>query len=302
MNRILLVGTVRNVSGTLRAEVMEKKRLFENFGKVNVYLVESDSSDQTRDVLVQLTQADPTIQFCTLGDIGDRIPDRIERLRNCRNAYVDYIRRFPKNTWKFVVVLDWDGMNSRLSFDGIQNTFLRRSEWDACFPVQSHGYYDLLALREKIWMPQNPLQLIRQEISSLGLDAKDVSPVKKLFNEYKKDRIRKRQLYEKMKVFHRQDELIEVESAFGGMGVYRSEIFQEINYDKFENDEECEHVDFNKRALSFGYRIRINPGMINSGWNSYNVNRYFVVRLYRRFGLRLNLFLYLRRMKNRQSQ
>lgn len=302
MNGILLVGTVRNVSATLRAEVMQKKRLFENLGKVNVYLVESDSSDQTREILAQLTQADPTIQFCTLGDISQTIPDRIERLRNCRNAYVDYIRKFPKDTWEFVVVLDWDGMNSRLSLDGIQNTLLRSNEWDACFPVQSHGYYDLLALREKIWMPQNPLQLIRQEISSLDLDARDVSLIKKLFNEYRKDRIRKRQLYEKMKVFHHQRELIEVESAFGGMGIYRSEIFQEVNYDKYEKDEGCEHVDFNKRALSFGYRIRINPAMINSGWNSYNVNRYFLVRIYRRFGLRLSLFLYIQRMKNRQSQ
>jgi hypothetical protein len=193
-------------------------------------------------------------------------------------------------------------MNSRLTLDGIQNTFSRSSEWDACFPIQSHGYYDLLALREKTWMPENPFRIIREEILSLGLDTKDVGLFRKLINEYKKDRIRKRELYAKMKVFRRQRELIEVESAFGGMGVYQSEIFQKVNYDKFDNHERCEHVDFNRRALSFGYRIRINPAMINSGWNSYNVNRYFFVRIYRRFGLKLNFFNSIRRMNNRLGQ
>lgn len=299
MNRILLVGTVRNVAANLRTEVIEKKRLFENIAPVDVYLVESDSSDKTREILAKLTLSDPTIQFSTLGNISNQIPDRIERLRFCRNVYVNYIREFPSDTWKYVVVLDWDGMNSRLALDGLQDTFSRSHEWDACFPIQSHGYYDLLALRENTWMPENPFQKIRQEIISLNLDPEGESLFRRLLYEYKKDRIRKRELYAKMKVFRGQRALIKVDSAFGGMGIYRSEIFQRVNYDKFENTEECEHVDFNKKALSFGYRIRINPAMINSGWNSYNVNRYLLLRIYRRFGLKFNFFIRMRKIKNR---
>lgn len=302
MNRILLVGTVRNVASTLEAEVTEKKWLFENLAPVDVYLVESDSSDQTREILTRLNHEDPTIKFCTLGNLANQIPDRIERLRTCRNVYVNYIREFPSDTWKYVVVLDWDGMNSRLSLGGIQDTFSKSMEWDACFPIQSHGYYDLLALREKTWMPENPLLKIRDEILSLDLDTKTKSLKRKLLNEFKKDRIRKRELYAKMKVIRRQHEMIKVESAFGGMGIYRSEIFQKVNYDKFKDDEGCEHVDLNKKAISHGYRLLINPLMINSGWNSYNVNRYVIVRIYRRFGLRLNLFIRIRNIKFQLGQ
>lgn len=302
MKRILLVGLVRNVAKTLRTEVLEKKRLFENLAPVDVYLVESDSIDGTQEILEQLSVEDSNIEYRCLGNLAIYIPNRIERLRFCRNVYVNYVRKFPVNTWEYVVVLDWDGINSRLSLEGIQDAFSKKRDWDACFPVQSRGYYDLLALREKTWMPVNPFLKIRDDISLLKLHAKTDALIFKILREYKIERIRKRELYDKMKIFRRQSELINVESAFGGMGIYQSEIFHSVNYDVFGYQEECEHVDFHKRAISQGYRLCINPKMINSGWNSYNINRFLFIRLYRKLGLRLNFFALIYKLKNRYNQ
>jgi hypothetical protein len=54
-------------------------------------------------------------------------------------------------------------------------------------------------------------------------------------------------------------------------------IFHEANYGEIESVEGCEHVDLNLAASHLGYRLVLNTTFVNSHWNSYNLNRLFLV-------------------------
>jgi hypothetical protein len=80
---------------------------------------------------------------------------------------------------------------------------------------------------------------------------------------------------------------IPVQSAFGGIAIYKTKIFFDSDYGSSDSTEGCEHVDFNLKASMLGYRLVINPAFVNSHWNSYNLNRLYIVRLYRKLGISL---------------
>ena len=72
----------------------------------------------------------------------------------------------------------------------------------------------------------------------------------------------------------KDSEWIEVNSAFGGIGIYKYEDIKNNFYDltpsKSEYEYECEHVNFNNRIIENGGRLFINPGFINSKYNEHN--------------------------------
>jgi hypothetical protein len=76
---------------------------------------------------------------------------------------------------------------------------------------------------------------------------------------------------------------IEVNSGFGGLGIYRADIFMKFDYSLNSEDApyESEHVALSNRIVQSGGRIFINPRLINNFFNTYNINRYFVIRQFR---------------------
>ena len=51
---ILVVGTIKNGERTLQSEIKKCLKALSNFDRVNFYLVESDSSDKTLQILNEL--------------------------------------------------------------------------------------------------------------------------------------------------------------------------------------------------------------------------------------------------------
>ena len=81
MNKILLVGTVSNVSKTLSKEVRIVSRALSDLELVGIFLVESDSKDLTLEVLSNLSKEISGFDYLSLGDLRNTIPDRISRIR-----------------------------------------------------------------------------------------------------------------------------------------------------------------------------------------------------------------------------
>ena len=76
---------------------------------------------------------------------------------------------------------------------------------------------------------------------------------------------------------------IQVISGFGGFAIYKSQIF--LQYDYSTNSvlaKESEHVALHSKVVSSGRKIFINPALINSNMNTYNINRILIVREFRR--------------------
>ena len=70
-------------------------------------------------------------------------------------------------------------------------------------------------------------------------------------------------------------EWIEVDSAFGGLAIYkRDAIFGQFYIGiNSTGSETCEHVSFHKELRSLGKKIFINPALINGGLNEHS-NKY----------------------------
>lgn len=282
MEKVLIVGTVSNVSRNLESEASRVYRALRRFKYISWFLVESDSSDNTSEILRKLKGKYVHFEYVELGDLKSIIPDRIERIRYCRNQYVNFIRA-PLNglVWDYVVIADLDGMNKKIDEKGVNSCFDGSPEWDACFANQKNGYYDLFALRVSGWMPNNCFDDFTTEIARIPIKfLRTTNSLQRLQRNLKLDNAKKISIYKKMRVIPRNNNWIKVDSAFGGFGIYRTEVFSEYNYDKYGTklSQVSEHVDFHLKLNSTGKELYINPNLINSNWNTYNINRFFLIR------------------------
>lgn len=276
---ILVVGTIRDVETTLRKEIFRVKNALGDFQQINFFLVESDSSDNTKTLLSKISNEDSSIQYVSLGDLRAMLPERIQRIRFCRNEYVKFIRQYPVNKWSWIAVVDLDGINSAIRKRSVRTAFCVKVSWDGCFANQTFGYYDLLALRAENW--------VESDILSNYEKFKSEEVQKKLFegNRLKRilfyDNLRKKSIFIHMKRLGRKHPWIRVQSAFGGFAFYKPWIFHDYdyNYKNFEPGAYSEHLDLNIEASKKGAQFFINPSLINSRVNKHNINRIKLFRI-----------------------
>ena len=279
--KIIIAGTISNVSRTIQKEL---KRVSEAFGDhciVEIILVESDSTDNTIQIVTSLKEKFQNINLISLGDLKDKMPDRISRIRFCRQKYVERIRKIIKHdSIDYVAIVDLDGMNNLLSSTGVASCFTR-SSWTAVLANQLGGYYDLLALRHETWCPNDILQDLNKLKSQLEpLNSSRINIYRWLIRRLEYDRIRREAIYSKMVKLRRNSPWIEVDSGFGGFAIYQAGVFESYDYalqvDEMEGS--SEHVSLNMQIRESGGHIFVNPDLVNNGWNTYNINRFFLVR------------------------
>jgi hypothetical protein len=279
--RVVIVGVVRNCGRTVIAEYENLIQACKSLEVVDTFFVESDSDDGTKDRLSDLVNSFDNFHFESLPDLQETIPDRIERIRYCRNRYVSYLRNnFSSEDFDFVIVADMDGINSAVSSYAIDSCF-KFDNWDALFSNQFFGLSDLLALRAKGWLERD--FLFELEAARVGLRKtffKD-NFIGDITRYLKYDQTRRQIIYKRMRFLGFRKRLIKVESAFGGIAVYRGWCFFEYDYENLESPKECEHVSFNLALSEAGARLFINTRFINSFLNTYNMNRFFLIRLLR---------------------
>lgn len=283
MSNILIVGTVSNVGKHLESEISVLKKAFSSFEIIHFYLVESDSTDNTLRVLRELSKNDKNFQFISLGNLRSKFPERISRIRHCRNVYVKYIRNMGFDTFDYVVVADLDGMNLKLTPESVASCF-EHLDWDGVFANQKYGYYDILALRHKIWNPNDcmkELEFHQSMISNKRVTKYNLIRKIRIILEF--DRARRIAIYSKMKLINRNLPWIRVDSAFGGLGIYKADFFRNFDYGPDQVSNSSEHVYIHNLATEKGRNFYINPNLINNNFNTYNINRFFIIRQARMF-------------------
>lgn len=285
MRKILLAGTISNNAKKFERDLIMFNELLSNKFEVEYYFVESDSKDKTLAVLNKYKKLWNNFDFESKGVLATEIPERVERIRASRNGYVEYIKKnSTKKKWDFIFIADLDSMNSKLTLASIECVLNSEENWDAVFPVQRNGYYDLYALRHPIWNPIDfQSELIWRKTRLVESFAGSKSIFKKFLLEVNLDKLRSNVIYSKMLLFKSSNVAIEVESAFGGLGIYKTELFFKHNYSRILSDVlQSEHVDFHFKLRQDGYRLIVDPNLVNSNWNTYNINRFVIIRLLRR--------------------
>lgn len=270
---LLAVGTARDCGKTIRGDVFRLYEALKTCRRLSWFVVESDSADGTVRELESLAKEVPGFRFISFGNLRETLSLRTQRIAHCRNAYLKELRSNPLYAEVgYLVVADLDGTNELVTAEGFASCW-SRGDWGACTANQRGPYYDIWALRHNVWSPGDCLEQVRF-LTDHGVEAEAAS-----WAGY----------YAKMIEIDRAEEWIEVDSAFGGLAVYRREALENANY--VGSDEAgrgvCEHVALNCQIRDNGYKIFINPQLINAGEISHSRERVLTKRAKDRIAGRL---------------
>jgi glycosyltransferase involved in cell wall biosynthesis len=246
---ILIAGPARNNADTLATEVSTLLSSVAGFKKSYCLVVESDSTDTTLDYLERLQKALPSFDYISLGHLAKKMPKRTERLAFARNRILEEIRNNPKYAAvDYVVMADLDGINRSITREKIEACWQLTPPWDVITAIQSERYYDIWALRHPDW---NPIDCFTQRSRLepvIGKEAANNLAVKA------------------KQVVLPSTGMIEVDSAFGGLGIYKRDALLAGRYIGLDDagNEACEHISFHTDLRKAGYRIFINCALVNS--------------------------------------
>lgn len=253
---VLVVGTAKDCAQYLKADIYKLQSALADFKQVYWLVIESDSKDTTLQVLNKLALEIHHFRYLSLGSLSGKLPLRTERIAHCRNAYLKELRENPLyEAIKWVVVADLDGANNLISPQAIASCFTR-DDWDVCTANQQGPYYDIWALRHEAWCPNDCWQQA-EFLHRYGLRQKQAK-----FSS----------VFSKMLVIPPKSLWIEVDSAFGGLAIYRRCALEKANYVGIRNDgtEICEHVTLHQQIKNQGFSIFINPALINVETKKYS--------------------------------
>lgn len=262
--RALLVGTVRNASKFVTSDISRIMQALDPIIPTVAFIVESDSNDDTVEKLTTLSAKDSRVQFVSLGNLEPLFPERLERLKHCRNVYLEQIRNNPiYGDCDLVVVVDLDGINTAISEDKFRLALETKIKWDVLAANQSGPYYDILALRHPYWSPNSFIQEMEWLSPFLGKKA-----------------AWQHSLGDRMIKINPSLPPIEVDSAFGGLCIYKRWILEKFDY---SNDTptavaDTDHVILNRKAKADGALIYIHPGLVNSKWTTHSLDAIPIIR------------------------
>ncbi len=241
---VAILGCARDCENNLSNSLDQLQRIGELFSSYKMYVFENDSKDQTLSLLNKATTKYP-LKIQTERDLDKVFTSRTERLSYCRNHLLDLSK---ESNYDYYIVADLDGVFNEINTERFKSCF-KYDCWEGCFPVSSDKYYDLWALRHPYLMPgdynvkmnQLPYMLAQENAQRLV-----AVPLRGL-------------------EFSKSKGWLEVESAFGGLGVYKGYAYKASRYAGHKNGIEiCEHVALHKNMASEQARLYINPEFVVS--------------------------------------
>jgi hypothetical protein len=247
MKKIVVCGAIRNVEKTLFDDYQRISEALSDFDLQWVF-VESDSHDQTIEVVKGMMANNPKIRTEFCGKLTATLPYRTQRLAHARNLYTQIVRENYQDV-DYVVVADFDGLNSAISKEAVDSSF-KNKDWDVVTSNQSDVYYDIWCLRSTGWIERDCwkeyFDLSKKGADNLTAFKLAIAPL--------------------LRTIPKDSDWIEVDSAHGGFLIFKPEAFIAGTHIPFDSDgrETCEIVAYNADLRKAGYRIFINPAMINA--------------------------------------
>jgi FkbM family methyltransferase len=245
----VIVGCARSCAGALPAALANIDTIAALYDEAAIVLVENDSDDETPSILQHWCAARPGARLVRLDGLAERMPERTSRIAAARNACIEAIDQGGLGGCDHLIVIDLDEVNER-AID--PDDFARARGWlqdhedvAAVFSNATPVYYDILALRHPTWAPGDMWAEVRRHTPELG-----------------KAEARRRFTEDRQVPIPRTADPIEVQSAFGGLGIYKLRHALEARYEGLDADgvKVCEHVAFNRAvAEASGGRLYILP-------------------------------------------
>lgn len=248
--RAVFVGCARDCAAHLHNVIVWIEKAGTLFSSYRVVVVENDSSDDTKQILHLWSLRNSSVEIVCLDGLHDRLPDRGERLAAARNAYLKHVQEKGYDGHDLLIPLDMDGVvgpePSLDRFSAALEFLLGDESVAGVFANSWPVYYDLWPLRHKEWCPRDCWQDFREKRVLIGPN--------QAFHQCVIDR---------QIPIAADRSPIEVESAFGGLGIYRMAAVKGGEYIGVtpQGTSVCDHVGLNATAALRG-RLYILPDLM----------------------------------------
>jgi hypothetical protein len=254
-NSIIICGLARDCEKNILTNIEWLKHICNFFKDYKIIIVENDSADNTRKILLDWANNDSKVvilgcginaEKCNLNmyktnGICDVSQKRINKMCKLRNIYINYIKTIPEiNKYKYTMIIDPD-IKGRFYIDGIINSIYHLSSninidglsANSISSSLTNYYYDTFA-----YVPLNYEKLYFNNV------------FEKIIHDFK---------VLLLVDFKNENKPIKVKSAFGGICIYKTNKILTTNaiYDYSKIGYSCEHSYFHKDM-----NIYINPLML----------------------------------------
>ena len=252
---VVICGMLRDAAKNLPNIQRRVEKLGSLFKDYRVLIVENDSTDGTRELLLKWHSRNPRVNIlgcgtnaksCSLsfpkteGHGVDR--RRIDKMIHLRNLYLDEVRR-SYSTTDYTIVWDLDIIGS-VYLDGVQNSMGYLSTTPTACAMTANGMY-----RWGILTLYYDTYALLQHEEGFDINYKTASDVRKgLGFRYVRGQFP-----------------VNVKSAFGGFSIYRTRALcdSNVDYTQLPSDGEnilCEHTNLCKKLRG---EVYVNPSMIH---------------------------------------
>jgi hypothetical protein len=251
-NTIVISALVRNNESSFDFTKKAIELIGSVFKDYKVILFENDSGDNTRNLLNTWTQENSHITLldcCTLGNcacklsresnyhIGVLSKERQTRMQGYRNLILEHIRKNLSH-FDLLLICDFD-LNAIPRMKGLYDILESHTPWDAVF---CNGRTSIPGTFGSIALCYDGLAYV-----PLNGNIPSHKPAKlfKLINQTFKMNLG---------ILSSKHNLVEVESAFNGYGIYKMPSILPHSYD---GEHYCEHINIHKKMRDAGSRLFI---------------------------------------------
>jgi hypothetical protein len=263
----VIVGCLKNSAEFLPKVFQNLENIAACFSEVAFIFIENDSKDLTKESISAWGAKQAQFKLFSLDGLDNYEKNRTVRLEIARNAYINAIKQDKSlHSFEYMIVMDMDDRGAHpIGMEALSSAlnFLKQQDSRAAvFANQSIKYYDLWALRHPQLCPFDFWHEVLAEALQFSSD-------EEAFNK----------VYATVpKCIPIDTPPIEVESAFGGMGVYKMPFvlnnksrYIGHEYKYFVGDsivfsklQTCEHVSFHRGISAQGGQMFILPHLVNS--------------------------------------
>lgn len=236
-SKVAFVGLARDIAGILPSNIARIETTARHFADWRAFVVENDSTDATKEILSKWATDNPAHVIVELLENGRPHlhgfeKERTQALADYRNRCRELVRQhYPQADYVIAVDLDsWGGWSTHGVINGIgwherlpkaacmASTSLFKNSGTLIDGKAPWAHYDNWAYRWIGWSPRIGPWF------TFWLPPPGAVPIL-------------------------------VNSAFGGLGIYKTQPYLECEY----SGEDCEHVLLHRRMIEKGWTIHLNP-------------------------------------------
>jgi hypothetical protein len=237
--RVIITGCTKNSASYIQDRIIKLHEIGKYFKEYSILLYENDSTDNTVDILNN--NKNNCFNFISEQNIIERIKhkhlhNRVQILCYARNQLLHHVKLNFAH-YDLLIMIDLDNVLENFNPKTILNAFKYGDNWAGLTANCIGKYYDIWALRidYRIWNDGIHGKIWKEPI------------VHDCWSQIKNDIAPRRMIQEYQKIIPVTMPLIQTNSSFGGLGIYKINAIMNATYETYNGQFcQCEHVVFNK--------------------------------------------------------